>query len=252
MTEQLPPKSDPLLKNPQVLAAIIGGFFTLMVAILSIVPTLMSNRAPEPTPTVIIVTATSVPATAVVQANSTDLPTTEPTRVNTSVPPTSMAENMQVPPTAAPSEFIPTQTSLPTDTPPQPTALPVLPTSTPAPPGNVLLLYDDVSFTVRNQDSRTLSLEGVVFRSASGEWEARRWGPSIYNSVPAGKCLRLRDATVGQRQPPSGCVNNIYALMEVGTTAFFWLGVDQFDVVRDGAVIATCATVDQSCLIYLP
>jgi hypothetical protein len=245
MTEQLPPKSDSIIKNPQVLAAIIGGFFTLVVAILSIVPALMSNRVPEPTPTPIIVTATAIPPTAIAQVNPTDAPTTEPTRANTAVPATATTENTPVPPTGVPTEVVPTST------PPEPTALPVLPSATPAPPGNVLLMYDDVSFTLRNQDSRTLSLEGVFFRSGSGEWDARRWGPSIYNSLPAGKCLRLRDASVGQRQPPSGCVNNIYGLIEVGTTAFFWRGVDQFEVLRDGVVIATCAAADGSCSIYV-
>jgi hypothetical protein len=35
----------------------------------------------------------------------------------------------------------------------------------------------------------------------------------------------------------------------VGKSALFWLGVDSFDVLRSGQVLATCRSAAGSCLI---
>jgi hypothetical protein len=133
----------------------------------------------------------------------------------------------------------------------QPTSLP-LPTQPPAASpvsGNILLMIDEVAFTLVNQSPQTVSLEGIVFSSANGTWEARSWGPSVFDRLPAGQCLRLRDATVGQRQPPAACRDRIFGLQEVGTAALFWIGVETFDVVRGGETLATCRVSDGECLI---
>jgi hypothetical protein len=97
-----------------------------------------------------------------------------------------------------------------------------------------------------------LSLEGVTFQSASGTWDARQWGPSIHNSLPANQCLRLRDATAGQRTPPSPCVDHLYGLIEVGASALFWVNTPEFTVWWQGQVITTCATSGSVCSVFIP
>ena len=60
MENDRPPKRDSLLSNPQILAAIIGGAVTIIVAIIGIVPLIVNNKpTPTPQPTLIIVTATA-------------------------------------------------------------------------------------------------------------------------------------------------------------------------------------------------
>jgi len=211
MSNETPPKREALISNPQVLAAAIGGLVTIIVAIIGIVPALVNNRpTATPQPTLVVVTATP--------------------------------------------EMIPSQTTAPTNSPTLtplavPTLLPISQPELTLVPSNILLLYDEVSFTLRNQSDQAVSLEGITFRSPAGQWEARDWGPGVYINVPAGKCLRLRDATVGQRQPPAPCRDQIYGLQEVGTSALFWIGVESFDVLRGGEVIAGCRIADGSCSI---
>lgn len=222
MSNDTPPKRDSLASNPQVLAAVIGGIVTIVVAIIGIVPALVNSRpTPTPQPTIVVVTATSEPAT---DTEIDPIPTIDLPTVTIVAVPISNVE---------------------------PTAV-IMPTSQPEAPlteGNVLLLYDDVSFTLRNKSAQMLSLEGITLSSSSGQWDARDWGPSVYDKLPAAKCLRLRDATVGQRQPPADCRDAIFGLQEVGKSALFWLGVESFDVLRDGQLLATCRSADGNCLI---
>jgi hypothetical protein len=208
MEKDKPPKPDTLLRNPQILAAIIGGVVTILVAIIGIVPVLVNNQ-PTPTlqPTVIVVTATS---------ESTSTPEVVSTLTSSPVPVSNLS-TMQNQPIAS--------------------------------DGNVLLIYDDVSFSLRNQSDQNISLEGITFESKAGRWDASGWGPGVYDRLPGEQCLRLRDATVGQRQPPTACRDQIYGLLEVGRSAMFWVGADSFDVVRDGTVIAVCQRAETSCLI---
>ncbi|MBZ0300990.1 MAG: hypothetical protein K8J31_14680, partial [Anaerolineae bacterium] len=130
-----------------------------------------------------------------------------------------------------------------------------VPSDTPVPPsavpGNVLLLYDNVSFTLHNQSGHVLSLEGIIFRSGSGSWNARSWGASLYQRMPVDSCLRMRSVSSRNRQPPAVC-GSLYGLQLVGPPAQFWLNTDSFDVVRSGEVIATCPTNQQTCLIFIP
>lgn len=228
MSNETPPKRDSLVGNPQVLAAVIGGLVTIVVAIIGIVPALVNSRpTATPPPTIVVVTATPDP-THTVEIVSTQVVTpTSSTATATTI--------------AAPASDI-TTTTVP---------LPTVASELMLADGNILLLYDEVSFTLRNQSQQTRSLEGITFSSASGQWEARAWGLSVYNNIPAGKCLRLRDATVGQRQPPASCRDQIFGLQEVGQSALFWVGVDSFDVLRSGQVLATCRIADGSCLITI-
>jgi hypothetical protein len=221
MSDPTPPKAEGFFKNPQVVVSVIGGIVTILVAIVGIIPNLVQNQ-PAP-PTVVVVTATPLVETA-----PTDAPV-QPTftPISTAQPPTPTLVSLNMVVTLA-------------DEPPPITAQ-----------GNVSLMYDSDSFTLLNQGTQVLSLEGVTFRSASGLWEARDWGVSIYTSISAGKCVRLRDATVGNRQPPAPCRDNIYGLQLVGTSALFWVNVDSFEVLRGGEVIATCEISAGSCLVSL-
>ncbi|MBZ0285797.1 MAG: hypothetical protein K8L97_34025 [Anaerolineae bacterium] len=214
MSRQKSPKSESIVTNPQVLVAIIGGVVTVLVAFVGIIPNLVNNQpTATPQPTVIVVTAT--PQSPIATQISVE------TRVTAILPTEAIGSVQSNPP-------------------------PIQPVT-----GNVLLMYDSESFTLINQSDQTLPLEEVVFRSSRGEWDARDWGPSVYNSLPANQCLRLRDATVGQRQPPAPCRDKIYGLQVVGTSALFWVGVDTFEVIRAGQVIATCSVSETTCLIQI-
>ena len=221
------------IKNPQILIAVIGAITTVVVTAIGVLPTIINSTRPTPTVAPIVVTATPIPtntpaSTTVIVDTATSIPTNIPTEI------TLIAEAATIQPET-------------------PTPLPVIqvPTTAPAPsannqnmPPNVRLMYDGVSFTLLNESGSVMSLEGILFRGGGREWEARKWGPSIYTSLPAGKCLRLRDAAAGQRQPPPPCQGNIYGLIEVGTTAFFWQDVESFEVFQNGTVIATCPASD--------
>lgn len=117
MSNETPPKRDSLVSNPQVLAAVIGGIVTVVVAIIGILPALVnSTPTPTPQPTIVVVTATSEATSTLVSVSNVE-PTTA------IIPPLQFAVSS-------------------TD-------------------GNILLLYDDVSFTLRNQSEQMLSLEGT-------------------------------------------------------------------------------------------
>lgn len=238
MSDQ-PPKPEPLLKNPQVVAAIIGGAITIVVAIVGLVPVILNRNAPTPQAVVLLVTPTPLPVTQPPDSTPTPVPAVNVVPTTESI----AAINTELPTIAPTQPPVPTATSLP--------ASPVPATQAVVANANVLLLYDDVSFTLLNQTNGKLSLEGVTFHSDAGNWDARDWGPSVYNSLPASMCLRLRDTTAGQRQPPAPCRNKIYGLIEVGTSAFFWIGVSTFDVLRNGTVIATCTVSDQTCAVAI-
>lgn len=229
-----PQKVQSSFTNPQVITAIIGGVVTLLAAVLGFLPAVL-NRPPEAT-AVIVVTATPIHTTiALVEATSplTAVPATQAQPTPEVVVPTTVIE-----PTSIPASPIP-----PTPIPPTP----VPPTSAPSQPANALLLWDDVSFTALNQSGGGLFFGNVIFRSASGSFDARVWG----SSLPSGYCLRLRDVAAGQRQPPSECGGNLYSLLEVSGSSFFWRGVDTFDVVLSGQVIATCPVAAGRCGVYV-
>ncbi|NWF68318.1 MAG: hypothetical protein HXY40_04470 [Chloroflexi bacterium] len=211
------PASESVWKNPQTIVAIITGIVTVLVALIGILPNILPRNEPEPTPVVVVVAATAAPPTSTSGAAA-------PT--HTSLP-------------AQPSTDMPA--TAPTDVP-----------AATAPPANVLLLYDEVSFTLLNQSGRALSLQGVIFRSSAGQWDALRWGDTIYDRLPNASCLRIRDNASGTRQPPRQCADPIYGLMLVQGSDLFWLGVSSFDVLQNGAPLATCQTAAETCALFIP
>jgi hypothetical protein len=266
MSQQQPSSG---LTNPQILVAVIGALTTVIVAAIGVIPNIIaSTKPPTPTNTPIVITATPIPpsntpisiviAVTAIPPSDTPIPSAIPAS-DTPLPSVIPATATENPPTSVPTEITVVPSSMVTLEPP-PTSLPIIPTTESPPvvaqasqPPNVRLMYDGVSFTLLNESGHVLSLEGVHFRGGGKEWDARSWGPSIYVSLPAGWCLRLRDAAAGQRQPPAPCQNKIYGLIEVGSTAFFWRDVASFEVVQNGNVIATCTAEDGSgeCEVYV-
>lgn len=233
-----PPAPSPAptgLKNPQILAAIITGIISLMVAIVGIIPALVKDDDKDPT-------ATQALAAIVVTFTPTDAPTLAPTELPT-LPPT------QIPPTDV-------QASIPTIVDVGTTPLPVLgstpativPTVEPSEDPNIRLYFDNASFTIRNQGGGKKSLAGVVFSSDEGRWEAEQWG-LIHEELSNRDCLRLRDQTTDPRDPPSEC-RDLLALLLVGPAAIFWRDPDGFNVDRSGVRLGTCTV--SPCDLYLP
>lgn len=214
-----------LFISPPVIGAIISSTVAIM---LFLVPRLLDNATSTPIPTT---TSTSDEIAVVVQPEATHVE--EESNQVASVPATDTPVLTSTPPQA-------TLTQAPT----------VTLTQTLAPPDNVLLLFDDVAFTLYNQSGRTLSLNDVRFQSAIGGWDAVQWGDNLASALPEDNCLRLRDATSGERQPPAVC-GNLYGFQLVGSTALFWLEVESFEVLNGDVVIATCLTTTETCSIYI-
>jgi hypothetical protein len=245
--------------SPQTLIPALAMIGTTLVVVVVVIPSIIAARAPviaaaeakaaaEASATaskeaVVAMISTeesagiaaSVPMTSVsgeVAAVSTDAPTTAPRATNE--PATTAPTNL---PTTAPTEIPPT---------PAPTKIP--PTTPTAAP-NVTLFYDQDAFTIFNSSGDHVSLEGVSFRGADMTWEASSFGNPV-KELPKNRCLRLRDATVGNRTPPAECGGQIHGFREVESSVVFWRG-DSFEVLRDGTVIATCQTAAGKCEIHV-
>ncbi len=217
-------KSDfrSILISPQVIAALITGMIAIVATLLPL--WLDRNNSTPP------VTATEI---AIIPSSTPDATTSTPAMDASETP---------LPASATPQ-------SLPTRTPLPPTATLIPATDAPAP--NVILLYDDVSLTVYNDTQQTLSLDGVQFLSNSRRWNATQWGASLAAALPADNCLRMRDATSGNRQPPAIC-GNLLGFMQVGGSALFWLEGSTFDVQYNGETLITCDTTATRCPVYIP
>lgn len=224
MADESSPSSSPSTSsnswsNPQVIIALITGLVSILVTVIGILPNLIDADEATATPTaiaaVIVVTATDLPSTPTPEAQTiaTDSPTTAPTMVVLT------AE--------------------------EPTAEPTIE----SPPPNVLLIYDDVAFSLVNTSGRRLSLANVTFQSGSRSFEAVGW--ANHGRIPNGNCLRIRDASAGNRNPPGEC-SDLLSLLLIGQTAMFWTESDTFDVRQGSAVIATCTTDTDRCAIYVP
>lgn len=226
MSNQPPQRSESVLKSPQFLVAIVSGLVTIVAAFIGVLPSLVVNSP----------TATVTPSPApTVQITHTPIPSPVTELISTEAPQPAQPTLIEL--LRTPDGVTTTQSDSPiSDGNTQP---------------NTRLIYDAVSFNVVNQSGGTLSLVGVTFRSTSGTWDARSWGPSIYTSLPNAKCLRLRDASAGQRNPPQPCINQIYGLIEVGKPAMFWVNSDTFEVIRDNQTLATCKITDGMCDIYI-
>lgn len=257
MSDQ-PPQKEPILSNPQILVAIVGAATTVLVALIGVLPNMIeASRPPTATPTAIVVTATSVAQVAtatldivfvteailptatqvfILTVTEAVIPTVTQAIISTATEPIIPTATEVIVPTAT-ETIIPTATEI------------IVPTATQI--ANITLLWDNDSFTVLNAAGQKMSLEGVVFQSSSGSWLASQWGNTIYNALPTAKCVRLRDASVGNRQPPAPCANNIWGLMQVGRTAFFWKDVSSFDVMLNGTLLTTCEVAAGTCGIYI-
>lgn len=246
--ESLKPKSG--IRDPQVLTALITGIVSVTVAIVSLVPTMIAANTPTATPT-LTHTATftltpSLTATATTQASAA--PTLTFNESKTPLAPTVSAttEPLQVEPTIEIVEVQPTVEVAQA----QPTALSES-QETPSEP-NVLLIFDEVSFTLVNVSGSTLSLKDLKFRSDSGKWDAKTWGgPTVYNALPNDLCLRIRDSAAGNRNPPGEC-KDLHGLSITGGDALFWRGVGEFEIRQKKDLLASCKTDTDRCAIFVP
>lgn len=218
--------------NPQVVIALITGLVTVAAALIGILPDLLQADAATPTPTYTPTFTATVAATVAV------------TVVVTEITPSTIA------PTDAPLMLTdtPEAQGIATDFPTvAPTIEPVVAIEAPQP--NALLIYDNVSFSLVNTSGRRLSLANVTFESGSRIWEALAW--ANYRRIPNGNCLRIRDASAGNRNPPGEC-SELLSLLLIGKSVMFWTEADTFDVLQGSAVIATCTTDTDRCAIYIP
>lgn len=250
-----PPPPPKLTQNPQIMAALITGFISLMVAIVGIVPALVEAAKDDPTPTpppAAAIVATSMPTnTLIAQVLPTETPLPAPTE--TSVPPTATTEPVSQPnivPVGATSTSLPVIGSSPVPADPQPTAdtSASVPVETTVQEPNVRMFFDNRSFTIRNQGGGRKSLTGVSFYSDEGRWDASQWGP-IHEKLTNKDCLRMRDVNTGQQSPPSEC-QDLLALLLVGPEVIFWRDADGFRVARNGVEIGVCTV--SPCDLYLP
>jgi hypothetical protein len=227
----IPPPAPPNpWQQPQVVIALITGIVTVIAAFIGIIPALIPAAAPTPTPPPTL-TPTVIAAVA---AAPSATPTAD------SVPAANSVPVMVLEATTTPLPAFGDPTNAP-DAPPTPAIQ--------SNPPNALLIYDGVAFTLVNASGGTLSLAGVRFTSASGGFEASTWANA--SRIPDGNCVRLRDAAAGRRNPPPEC-RSLLSLMEVGNAALFWLKASTFEVLQNGAVIASCATDTDRCAIHIP
>jgi hypothetical protein len=216
--------------SPQVVTAIITGMVTLTVAVIGIVPTLIRAAQPTPTPTftpTAALTATFTPTALP--------PTAEPTIIE--------VVSFTAVPSSTPLPAL-DRSQLPT-VPPSSSDAPSVPRSDP----NALLIFDNAAFTLINVSALWLSLDGVQFRSSSGNFDASQWANA--NRIPEGNCVRLRDLSAGPRNPPGEC-ENLLSLFEVGSRAMFWANTSSFEIVRNGEVVASCETNSGRCSVHIP
>jgi hypothetical protein len=240
-----PPPPAGALTHPQIVAALITGIVSVLVAVVGIIPVLIEAGKDDSTPT-------PVSAALVSQASPTVAPTV------TGLPPT--AVDTQSPPPATDAVGVPNIVDVGATTTPLPVlGDPLPPTGEPAaatisdsvstaPEPNLRLYFDNVSFTVRNQGGGKKTLAGVVFYNEHGRWDAEQWG-SFYDDLTNRDCLRIRDVATSPRDPPSDC-RELIGLMLVGPAAIFWRGDDGFRVERRGVELALCTS--SPCDLYLP
>lgn len=241
-----PPPPPKLTQQPQIMAALITGVISLMVAIVGIVPALVEAAKDDPTPTpppLAAVVATFTPVnTQIALIAPTETPPPAPTNEPISQP--------NIVPVGATSTSLPVIGSSPVPADPQPTADTGASTSnnTAAQEPNIRMFFDNRSFTIRNQGGGRKSLMGVTFYSDEGRWDASQWGP-IHEKLTNKDCLRMRDVNTGQQNPPSEC-QELLALLLVGPEVIFWRDDDGFRVERNGVEVGVCT--QSPCDLYLP
>jgi len=177
-------------------------------------------------PAAVIGTATPLPlAAGPTFASSVALPTVTAPAAAVIASPTPL------PPVTASSTFTPTA---------------ALPSATPLPTADLMLLYDRFSLTVLNAAGRPLDLSTLAFSGSQAGFSARGWSQVAevpLAAFPSGHCLQL---TLGGSAPatPSDC-RYVRSQVQVGAGRAFWT-LGNFDVLLGGAAIATCPPVTGS------
>lgn len=178
-----------------------------------------------------------------------------------------VADAVLLPDTVSAVVAAPTSTPRPTVTPtpapvdegdadqPAPTARPsATPTAAPATTGSadLTLTYDAQALVALNTSDRRLDISGLSLVQGSQSFAFTRWSqfaPAPLSAFPVDNCLRVvrSGASPGN---PAGC-SILMSELSFSSSQMFWLAGD-FDVQRDGAVLATCASADGRCTVSLP
>jgi hypothetical protein len=190
----------------------------------------------------------------------TSVPVPEDVVITTVIPtPTALPANI-VPsdtPTSAPVAF-PTNTPPPTTTPtPFPTTTPfptVTPTFTPQ-PGSAILFFNENVFALYNAGADYLDLSNISFQREDIGFVGRFWEEvsDILNisALPSTDCVTIVPEDNLTYAAPPEC-RQVLSIVQEPDPRYFWL--DDFEVLQEGEVIATCegeADADR-CDILIP
>lgn len=134
-----------------------------------------------------------------------------------------------------------------------PTATPTL---TPTPPGpELLLIYDDDSFTLHNQAAYSVNLGYVEFDGGGDRLPALWWrqaGSAPLFQFPSRDCLQAWSAAATRIRPPEPfqCRFVRSNRSNLNPDERFWLS--DFNVLERGQVIQTCEADAGTCEVDLP
>lgn len=195
---------------------------------------------------------TVVPLHPVWSSSEKPAPTSVPTQVlpTFTVPaPTVVAAfptNTPVPMVAAFPSNTPRPGAFPSNTPIPTLAPSATPTSRPS--ASVRLVYYPNVFTVVPLGDRA-NLIGVSFRSGSMQFNADAWesitsGLNV-GALLSGNCLQIWRSGNGDYAAPPEC-RYVRSIVYLQPAKLFWT-TGSFDVLRDGAVVATCASDAVTC-----
>ncbi len=226
---------------------------------------LASRPAGQPAVPVLRETATPTSTLTLTTAPvpTTNLPPTAPALQSSS---TSAASSIATAPQQvivanSPTPFVIIVTSAPTTPTSTPRLAPTIPyetlappTSTPPPPADLRLVFDDLSFTLINVGAVRLDLTELTFVSEGGALSVARWDTQFLtaplSSFPTGGCLQAWDINTTELPAPDAC-DVRHAWIAVNSAGTFWRGVNQFYVTLGGAGVATCETWRGVCDVNL-
>jgi hypothetical protein len=213
MANEKSPQPQSALSNPQIIAAIIGGLVTIVVAVVGIIPAILQNQKANATPTSVVVTATPAPPTTA----PTSLPTAIPAQAATNVPsPASVGA------TPAPADWLP-----------------------------VRFIYNADAFYWMNDSRQTISAEFIVFEQVSGgkRFEGKQFA---FYSLLANRCMQIMFAEVARQGCPESRRPNAFFTPTRAQNVDFWIGRGQFRVLWRGAEVALCDIAAGQCSAFLP
>lgn len=217
----------------------------------------IASLAPTNTP---MPTLTSPPTFSIV-ATWTPIPTHPPIPTNTPMPMSERAGFIRLMNWLPPAPFSVREVVMvmPTPTPIPPTPLPAQPTITPLPtstprPMDLLLVYNNESFTLMNISGRPLYIDGIWFSSPSGEMAGRIWDNGYLtaplNAFPHGDCLQVWNREYDQLPKPDFCGYR-HSWMRLSNEQTFWRNADYFDVYQWENRITTCLVSTGRCEVNL-